>query len=445
MANWTRRIAFLILALFSATPARAAVLKILELNFNSEIAAFDDRDSLMRDLRFKALIDYIRAEQPDVILVAEAWNFHKYANFVTPLAKAVDYDSFYRIDEGFPGLMYDGDAIMAKRSLRMSETERVILPGSAPHLGDEKKFIIPLGVISNAVGAKLTLPGGDSVLVYATHLVSSSEQTRAQDAAAIDHAAMVHATRDGIAWNQANVIIAGDFNSDPGTETGRTLPGLGYQDTWAEAHPDHIADPIACTNCANPYSPRFDLMTIAPGQFPAQSDMGGDDRIDYIAARGPSVKTLASTIVFTHPYNGFWMSDHYGVLSTVAIDEPNAAPVANPLTDSDGQTPAPTTVLEITDETFRPCHKRIDCEIKLPKQVVGGYKGFALVNKSSDSISAKITRGDKRDVLPARSTSLNAGQASAFYFAKSGEYRIRVIGPEGDVARARILAAPSTQ
>jgi hypothetical protein len=177
-------------------------------------------------------------------------------------------------------------------------------------------------------------------------------------------------------------------------------------------------------------------MDLGAGQLPSQNTIGGDGRIDFVFAHGPKVKTLASTVVFTHPINRFWMSDHYGVFSTIQFGDDDPPPVANPVTDSD-DLPAPdnTRVLEIGDRDFDPCSDQVDCELSLPEQEVGS-KGFAIVNRSSDTIMAEID--GPMTALPSRNTRLDTDHASSFVFIIPGDYTLSIYDSEGDLIRGTI-------
>lgn len=434
-AKWLSRLVFITLSMGLASAASAGagspgqILKILTLNFNSEIVAFDDPHEHLRDLRFAAIVDWIEQEQPDLVLIQEGWNYKGEPSIAIPLARAVDYDQYYRLGEGFPGLLLDSNVILARRQLRLSQSRFVKLPHSAPHLGDGIHEILPLGSITQAVGARLTLDQGDPVFIYTTHLLGNSESDRKDQLVAMDRAIREHVADNGMDWTQADVIVTGDMNSSP-TESGiRYLTEQGYEDSWVMAHPDHALDSEGVTNCGDPYSPRFNPMTLGANQFPVQSDISADARNDYIFARGPKVHVLSSTVLFTHPYGGFWMSDHYGVLTTLAIGGDDPPPIPNPL--SDDSTPSAvdrTKVLEVHEEDLDSCGVGADCVLNGSPLLVG-MRGFTLVNKSSKRIHAEI-RG-AGSVLPSNETDLGTGNASAFVLMEPGEYELRIHGPMG--------------
>jgi hypothetical protein len=182
-----------------------------------------------------------------------------------------------------------------------------------------------------------------------------------------------------------------------------------------------------------PRSPRFNPLTIGAGQLPAQDALEKNERIDYIYARGPRLKTLASTVMFTKPYGGFWMSDHYGVLTTLSIDgtgAPGDAP--NPTTDTEnGGAPGRAKVVKFGDEVFAACDKRVDCFLVADRITVTSARGLAMIYRGDDHMYVKIT-GPRR-VLPASGTTLADKQVTAFVFMQSGEYLVTVTDTEGDL------------
>ena len=410
------------LLILLSSAAQAQTLKVLSLNFNTEIVAFDDRDETIRDIRFEVLANWIETEKPDILFICEAWNYRGYPSVVIPLAHRVGYDYFYRIGEGFPGLEIDSDAVLVRKDFHMTKKHLVMLPHSAFHFGSELHGVIPLGSITQAVGAKLTLENGDPLFIYSTHLIGNTEPDRLDQMAALDKAAKNDVAKAKISWDQANVLVAGDMNSDPLSSPIQLMQVLKYDDTWMTAHPDHSLDAQGATICEDPRTPCFNPFDLGSGQLPAQNTMGVDRRIDFIFAKGPTHKTLASTLMFTHPFHQIFMSDHYGVLSTIAFGGDPSAVASNPLNDSVGLPPeAPTLVFDVTDATLH---------ASVPLQVVKGRRGFALINSSAIALWATIEGPGQ--VFPSWRTRLKNGHASSFVFERSGEYRLHLFNRRGE-------------
>src|SRR6185437_4439730 len=76
-------------------------LKVLTLNFNDEVIPTDP-GSALRDGRFRAFIDWAKANDPDIILFQEGWTFHSAPSVAKPIAEALGYDYSYWIGMGFP-------------------------------------------------------------------------------------------------------------------------------------------------------------------------------------------------------------------------------------------------------------------------------------------------------------------------------------------------------
>ena len=118
---------------------------------------------------------------------------------------------------------------------------------------------------------------------------------------------------------QIHVVLAGDLDATPDAAsirfwTGRqALDGMSvcYEDAWELAHPGGGGETM---------SPRNPLRGD-PGR-PAEPGR----RIDYILVRRPGIgPTLAVTtceLAFGEPRDGTWASDHFGVVSDLAIVAP---------------------------------------------------------------------------------------------------------------------------
>ena len=238
---------------------------------------------------------------------------------VKAIAEAVNYDYAYRIGMGFPLVIYDSSGILAKKNFGLSQERDVKLPHGAAEIGDGKNWILVFGASSWAVGARLTLEDGSPFYVYTSHLIGDTQKDRDDQMWGLDQAIRKHIRRNHEDFEKSHILFGGDFNSDPDSPGVKNLVSLGYRDTFDEAHPGSPA----CTNCNDPTSPEFNPMQIAAGEFPVQDLITGNERIDYLLMHGPGMSTLASTLMFTAPRRGIWMSDHYGVLSTIAVGLPS--------------------------------------------------------------------------------------------------------------------------
>lgn len=390
-------------------------LKVLTLNFNSEVAS-TDHQSRLRDLRFQAILDWIAIHDPDVILMQEAWNFHNDPSVAQSIARAAGYDVTYNIGMGFPGIFWDGDAILAKKKYHMAGTRTWTLQPSSPYLGDGKSWVIELGSVTYGLIGRLTLEDGKPVYVVDTHLIGATAQDRDQQTADLLLKVKQSVEDDGVDFNQAKIILGGDLNSSPTDLLNVRLKDAGFVDTWEQLHPG-VPNP---TDCSDPTQREFNPMSIAVS-FPDQSDEDSDDPSDYLFYRGQRLVGLGITRVFTVPFEGVWMSDHYGLVATYGVND--LSPVPNPVED-----PVPTlpqaSLFHVTREMFSVTENFLDIE-------VDGPRGLVLVNNLDDELDIRIETGG-RTVFSDSHSELKSGHSVAFVFTEPGEYPVFLKNINGD-------------
>ncbi|WP_242345861.1 endonuclease/exonuclease/phosphatase family protein [Anaeromyxobacter terrae] len=102
------------------------------------------------------------------------------------------------------------------------------------------------------------------------------------------------------------LIVAGDLNSDPGTEGAGVLVGSGLADLWPALH---SGEP----GFTSPYHENltFEEVTL-------------DERIDYVLFRGDLTPIFADVVgeELGDRVGGLWPSDHAGVVGTFRLEEP---------------------------------------------------------------------------------------------------------------------------
>jgi endonuclease/exonuclease/phosphatase family metal-dependent hydrolase len=393
--------------IFSTFSYASTPLKVLSLNFNSEEVAHD-HPSTVRDLRVPAATKWIKEHDVDVIMIQEGWNYKGDASVAKTLARELDYDVVFRVSMGFPGYFLDSNAIIAKKSLHMSERKKLKLPHSSFEIGDGKKWVIELGRVSYAIGAKLTLPGGEPLFVYSTHLIAKTLPQRADQLKAISDEIESQAADDGLAPGQYQSMIAGDFNSAPGDEGPVFMRSAGYVDSFEAVHPGDKS----CTDCADTSYPYFNPYTIAAGLVPSQAADKGSERVDYVFSRGSILKPLASTLVFTTPLDGVWMSDHYGIFTT--FGDASVARPANPVCDSvESENPAPV-VVTLTEDLLNSDHVMDALEIN-------GARGVVFENNTGFKIHIQFHNADG-NVFSKPKTTLKVGERAAFSFNEARDY-----------------------
>jgi hypothetical protein len=397
----------------------AELLKIVALNFNDEQVP-EDPQSEIRDIRFQVMSDWIKSNQPDIVFIAEGWNYHGYPSVVIPLAEATGYRYTYRLTMGVNGILLDSDGVLVKNTFHWDEEMSFKLPHSSASLGDGKTWIVSLGASSWGVGGRVTTPAGNPLYLYATHLIAKTDAQRGDGIMGL-HAGIEGEISDrGESIDKSNIFIAGDFNSDPVSAVMNGILGLGYRDTFEIAHPG-MTTVEACTLCTNPLSPNFNPMTIAPGQLPAQNTESGDDRIDYILMKSPKATVLASTLIFTETVNNIWMSDHSGVMSTVLLGDDAGTPPSVPNPVRDRKTVGePSQIIEITDKNLN-CDQD-GCQHELPQINAASATGVTFVNHSSKSVRVEIDGAAQ--IFP-RNYSLILKDKVASYFFEKGANSFR--------------------
>jgi endonuclease/exonuclease/phosphatase family metal-dependent hydrolase len=111
-----------------------------------------------------------------------------------------------------------------------------------------------------------------------------------------------------------HVILAGDLDADPDAASVRfwsgrqSLGGMSicYRDAWESANP---GDP------GHTFTPQNPL--VSDWDWPFR-------RIDYIFVRcgehgGPTLYIAACALIFNEPVNGVWASDHFGLVTDLAV------------------------------------------------------------------------------------------------------------------------------
>ena len=395
---------------FSTASYSGEIIKTVSLNFNSETVPEDFR-SRLRDRRINAMISWMKQNSPDLIFIEEGWNHRGSPSIVKSLAEAMGYTYHYRLTMGVNGLLMDSNGILLRPGFEIEDAATFKLAHASPTLGDGKTWIVSLGSTSWGVGAKIKTPGGNTLYAYATHLIGKTEAKRRDQVKSLHDAIEHQIFAQGEDPAQAKILIAGDLNETPDSSTLNALRSLGYQDSFKEAHPEARDISQVCTFCGNPFNDSYNPMTLAPNQVPAQSAIEGDLRIDYILSKGPEIRSRASTIVFTEPLNGVWMSDHYGLETTFELGAPSGSIVSNPITDRTRTLPR-AQVIEITD-------RDLDCDAEgchhLRSNIeVNSATGVTFLNHTRKAL--KITLKGNGSIWPGKFALPRSGRVAAFFF-----------------------------
>ena len=400
------------------------VLKILQLNFNDEMV-MEDGENRFRDRRFPIMVQWIRDNDPDIIFINEGWNYRGFYSVIQALAEAVDYDYNYNVGMGIPFLFADSDGILVKKKFQLSKKQSFECPDGFPVIGSGKDWVLPLGSNTYTSGGRIVLDNGSAAYVYSTHLISESMNVNANlnDSLAIDNAIEKDILANGDDPFTTTKIVGGDFNSDPSQPAPRAFVALGYHDTFAEAHPDAPYD-VSCSNCADPTSIYYNPMTIAPGLFPKQAEIGPANRIDYVLASGPQIKTLASTMIFTNTINDIWMSDHSGLFSTIVVggDAPAGASYPNPIRDLSPPS-TPTWIINLNKDSMK-CSAPLKCVQTLPNRAVSAALGVTFTNQTAYLMHIKWSGSGQVWARP--EDTLGKGESTTFYFDPNIHYTFTV-------------------
>jgi endonuclease/exonuclease/phosphatase family metal-dependent hydrolase len=122
----------------------------------------------------------------------------------------------------------------------------------------------------------------------------------------------------------APVILLGDFNSLEDSVPVQMITGRGFIDTYRIANPDKegftwdSTNPLVANDTILPEDLKDDhLMRIAYG------DWNISQRIDYIFVGGPfrPEDVLESRVIMDRPVDGQYPSDHFGVMTRIALPE----------------------------------------------------------------------------------------------------------------------------
>jgi endonuclease/exonuclease/phosphatase family metal-dependent hydrolase len=126
---------------------------------------------------------------------------------------------------------------------------------------------------------------------------------------------------DLVGRSDMHVVLAGDFTAGPDAASVRLVSGrqsldgtsVCYRDAWEATHPGEPGDT---------FTPRNPL--VADWDWPFR-------RLDYIFVRcgehgGPTLAISESARIFHEPIDGVWASDHFGVVTDLAVPTRPASP-----------------------------------------------------------------------------------------------------------------------
>ncbi len=307
----------------------------------------------VREKRYQALVHEIRRLSPDVIGINEA-NF--LPDYIKRLAGDLGYDYLYHVGVsglhvgriGIPWNLKEGDAILAKKELRLQCTGRKQLSGGgfiwnnlSFHTDDATQVVL----------GKIRVNGED-VYVAVTHWHASPPDDAESKAGlaslkkewdypdddyknallklSSDSKWRNDESRDMAEYLKAKVpagkklIVLGDFNSEASSPEMKYLFSRGYIDSYSAASkdPGYTWDPEKNANIRKFYSAdtkkRFDSLYEHLNTINSASRRS---RIDFILFNSlfPGGAVKESAVCCSGLYDGVHPSDHFGVYSVLSL------------------------------------------------------------------------------------------------------------------------------
>jgi endonuclease/exonuclease/phosphatase family metal-dependent hydrolase len=292
---------------------QAASCSFITLNLFADLPAFRHLDR-----RLEIAASAIAAEQPAIVALQEIVRARacgdmgrKLCELVNRYSTAAEYQLHYAQADGFgeDEWKFDEGVALMSHHQRVSQEISVFKFSSQVRLTasvGKQQYRLPDDRV--AMHIRYAVAPGIELDAYVTHLTDRSDQSGGI-------AIKIHQARELIQWVQRTsrsgnpVLMGGDFNDIPESETIRTLTGSGFIDLHAAAGsgPGYTND-------------RNDLDIEAPQASPNQ-------RIDYIFFRPADGRrfTIESVGLFLdQPLaesdgRWLWASDHFGVMARLVL------------------------------------------------------------------------------------------------------------------------------
>lgn len=236
--------------------------------------------------RFELITAELRKLNPDVIVLQEVLQHEDLPNQAVSLAERLGFGEphFVSVDPEDAAKRY-GNAILTRH----------------PVLKTSSRMLAPASDYRTAAHALVEV-AGRRISIYSTHLHYSPNRSGAdvRKEQIEDLLDFIDETRAG-----APVVLAGDFNAEPGAEELERVRAR-FRDAYAAAnysehHSDHSPAAEATADTA--------ASTLNPATGHPHA------RIDYIFA-GPELDVLETRVILDEPGpTGVWASDHFGVLA----------------------------------------------------------------------------------------------------------------------------------
>jgi endonuclease/exonuclease/phosphatase family metal-dependent hydrolase len=233
--------------------------------------------------RRSVILEGLRALSPDVICLQEVLQHATLPNQALTLADSLGYRAYFVSVDPDTAVKRYGNAILSRRT--------VLRTGWKP--------LAPRSDYRVVAHAEIEF-GGGTADVYCTHLHHTLEGSAIRAEQVRDLLDYVGRTR-----GRGGGVLAGDFNAAPGAPELAPV-SMRFVDAFAAVNAGAARDSTTTT------------LNGAVGHAPM--------RIDHVwVARDgrPALSPVSAAIVFDAPAaDGVWASDHFGVVSRIAIAKP---------------------------------------------------------------------------------------------------------------------------
>lgn len=338
---------------------QADVLKVMTINIWSgldyegtlSMGEYETRE--VREKRYKALLKEIEKVQPDVIGVNEA-NF--LPDYVEKLAQDIDYDYIYHVGVaglqvlrvGIPWNLKEGDAILARKGLKLEKVGRKQLSGGgfvwnnlSFHLSDATQVLV----------GKITW-NKKPVYLAVTHWHASPQDNRqnrklleklkekwnysdeeyreaidsleSDNKWRMDEAKIMHSYLDSVVPGGKPLIVMGDFNAPVHSPEMKYFLDKGYYDTHSlvSGTAGYTWDPLRNLNIQKYYSDNLEKKYDDMYAHLKQYNEMERQRIDFVLIRDalPKESVVESSVCTDNVYDGVHPSDHFGVCAGIHIE-----------------------------------------------------------------------------------------------------------------------------
>lgn len=343
----------------SVTVDKVDVVKVMTINvwsgldYEGTISMGEYETEEVREKRYRALLQEIEKVQPDVIAVNEA---NYLPDYVEKLAEDIDYDYIYHVGiaglqvmrVGLPWNLKEGDAILARKGLKLEEVGRKQLSGGgfiwnnlSFHLSDATQVLV----------GKITW-NNKPVYLAVTHWHASPQDTQQNrdllkklkdkwnysdeeysEAVAslerdnrwrMDEAEIMHSYLKSVVPGGRPLIVMGDFNAPIDSPEMKYFLDKGYYDTYSivSDKPGYTWDPLRNLNIQKYYSENLEKKYSDMYAHLNQYNEMERQRIDFVLIRDtlPKESVVESGVCTDNVYDGVHPSDHFGVCAGIHIE-----------------------------------------------------------------------------------------------------------------------------